>query len=319
MAERPLSNAEWANATKARPNDQQYVELAKRNDPHFAPPTSGAPGPTNDHKIEWRKYHQQALIATIASTASGKSGVTQEAMVLNGFAAHFLTDAFAAGHLVNKDDAMAKGQAAWKAPSFSGIIFKESAFTKSVARRVLSDPTVAALMAKKQLKEIDWGDVSEQRFSEFIYQISDKKPAFFNAFARLIHDKLNESIKDPSNALEVTNARGHPPWKLSGDKTLSDSPETLRIMQAAVAQSYSNLEAVAKLTATPSDQNRRKNKARRITETDTRNTPGDRLADAVDREPARSKATGTKPRTFRGRVHLREPGSAPRREPRAPS
>lgn len=250
----PVSNAEWANATKARPNDQQYLELAKRNDPHFAPPASGAPGPAGDHKAEWRKYHQQALLATIASTASGKSGVPQEAIVLNGFAAHFLTDAFAAGHLVNKDDAMGKAQAAWKTQSFSGLIFKESAFTKSVAHQVLSDPAVAALMAKKQLKEIDWGDVSEQRFSEFIYQMSDQRPAlFFNAFARLIHDQLNESIKDPGNALEVTNARGDPPWKLSGDKTLSNSPETLRVMQAAVAQSYSNLETVAKLTATPSD------------------------------------------------------------------
>jgi hypothetical protein len=250
---KPVSNKEWSDATKTRPKDQQFLELAKRNDPHFAPLASGAPGPKGDHKAEWRKYHQQAILATIASTATGKSGVPEEAIVLNGFAAHFLTDAFAAGHLVNKDDAMAAAQTAWNKQTFSGTIFKESTFTKNVAHQVLSDPSVAALMAKKQLKEIAWGDVNETRFSEFIYQMSQKKPdLFFNAFARLVHDKLNESINDPANALEVTNAKGDT-WKLSGDETLSKSPATLRIMQAAVAQSYSNLEAAAKLTATPAD------------------------------------------------------------------
>jgi hypothetical protein len=248
-----VSNAEWAAATKNRPKDQQYLELAKRNDTHFAPHASGAAGAQGDNKSEWRKYHQQALEATIASTAGGKKGVPDEATVLNGFAAHFLTDAFAAGHIVNKDDAMEKAKAMWKTQKFSGVYFKESAFTKGVAHKVLSDPTVAALMANKQLQEAAWGDVTEQRFSEFIYQMADTKPElFFNAFARLIHDKLNESIGLPRIPLEVTNAKGSV-WSLSGDETLSQSPDTLRIMRAAVAQSYSNLEAAAKLTVTPAD------------------------------------------------------------------
>lgn len=248
-----VSNAEWADATKSRPKDQQYLELAKRNDPHFAPRASGAPGAKGDHRAEWRKYHQQAIEATIASTASGKTGVPDEATVLNGFAAHFLTDAFAAGHLVNKDDAMDKAKAMWQKQTFSGTFFKESAFTKGVAHQVLSDPKVAALMAKKELKEIAFGDVTEERFSEFITLMADKKPdQFFNAFARLIHDQLNESINPPRISLEVTNARGDV-WNLSGDETLAQSPDTLRIMRAAVAQSYSNLEAAAKLTGTPAD------------------------------------------------------------------
>ena len=249
----PVSNTEWAAATAKRPKDQQYLELAKRNDTHFAPRASGASGGKGDNRSEWRKYHQQAIEATIAWTAGGKTGVPDEATVLNGFAAHFLTDAFSAGHLVNKDDAMDKAKTTWKTQSFSGLIFKESAFTKGVAHQVLADPTVAALMAKKELNEAAWGPVSEQRFSEFIYQMADSKPdLFFNAFARLIHDQLNESINDPSKALEVTNAKGDT-WNLSGDETLSKSPKTLQLMQAAVAQSYSNLEAAAKLIGTPAD------------------------------------------------------------------
>jgi hypothetical protein len=250
----PVSNAEWAAATSGRPKDKQYLELAKKNDPHFAPPSTGSPGPKGDNKSEWRKYHQQAIFLTIASTAAGKTGVPEEAVVQNGFAAHFLTDAFSAGHLVNKDDAMATAQTAWATQKTSGTFFKETAFTKDVAHRVLSDSKVAALMAGKQLKEVQWGDVTEQRFSEFIWQMASSKPElFFNSFARLVHDQLNQSINDPAKALEVTNVRGDPPWSLSGDETLSKSPQTLKMMQAAVAQSYANLEAAAKLTATPSD------------------------------------------------------------------
>jgi hypothetical protein len=248
---KPVSNAEWADATKGRPVSQQYLELAKRNDPHFAPRASGQPGGQGDHKAAWRQHHSDALSKTLESTASGKTGVPEEAVVLNGFAAHFLTDAFAAGHLVNKDDAMQKAQAMWTTQKFDGWYFKESDFTRKVAAQVLADRGVAATMSTKELKMVVWDDVTPDRFSEFIYQMASTKPGlFFNAFGRLIHDKLNESIKDPKSSVEVTNNRGDT-WTLSGDETLARSPESLRIMREAVAMSYRNLEAVAKLNTTP--------------------------------------------------------------------
>jgi hypothetical protein len=71
----PVSNAEWAAVTKNRPADQQYLELAKRNDPHFAPHASGRPGEKGDHKAQWREYHRQAILAVIAAAAAGKTGV----------------------------------------------------------------------------------------------------------------------------------------------------------------------------------------------------------------------------------------------------
>lgn len=249
---KPVTNAEWADATKGRPKNKQYLELAKRNDTHFAPHADGRPGERGDNKAEWRKWHEQALMKTIEYAASGKTGVPDEAVVINGFAAHFLTDAFSAGHIVNKDDAMEASKTAWKTQKFDGTIFKESDFTRKVAAQVLADPKVSAIMAKKQLKMVAWDAVTTQRFSEFIYQMADSKPdLFFNAFGRLIHDQLNESINDSATAVEVTNKRGDPPWKLSGDETLGKSPDTLKVMQAAVAQSYANLESVAKLGKSP--------------------------------------------------------------------
>jgi hypothetical protein len=210
------------------------------------------PGSTRNNKAEFRKWHEQALLKTIEAAASGATAVPDEAVVLNGFAAHFLTDAFAAGHVVAKEDAVADAKNKWTTQKFTGVMFKESDFTKTVASRVLADKGVAAIMSKKQLKMIAWGDVTPSRFSEFIYQMADSKPdLFFNAFARLVHDELNKSIKEKANQVEVTNKRGDGPWMLSGDETLKESPDTLKIMQAAVDQSYKNLQAVQRLGTSP--------------------------------------------------------------------
>jgi hypothetical protein len=248
----PVSNDEWEKATAFLPPEKRYLALAQRNDPHFAPRAGGKPSPTGDFKSEWRKLHQQAIETVIAATAAGKQGVPDEATVQNAFASHYLTDAFAAGHLLNKTDLIETAQANWKLQRTTGTFLKETNFTKAVARFVLGDPKVAALMARKELKLVGWGDVTEERFSELIWQMADAEPAFFNSFARLVHDQLNQGIDQAGKQVSVTNEKGDR-WFLSGDETLSKSPKTLQVMQAAVAQSYRNLEAAAQLKQTPAD------------------------------------------------------------------
>lgn len=248
----PVSNAEWEKATEFLPPEKRYLALASHNDPHFAPRAGGKPSPGGDYKSEWRKLHQQALETVIASTAAGKSGVPDEATVQNAFASHYLTDAFAAGHLLNKSDLIETAQANWKLQHTTGVFLKETNFTKAVAHFVLTDPGVAALMAHKELKLVGWGPVTEERFSELIWQMADSEPAFFNSFARLVHDQLNQGIDQAGKQVSVTNEKGDT-WYLSGDETLSKSPKTLQVMQAAVAQSYRNLQAAAQLAQTPAD------------------------------------------------------------------
>ena len=238
-----VSNTEWEAATKGRPAGERYMDLAKANDTHFAPLASGAASTKGDHKSEFRKHHLNALgkVLEASKARGGPGGVPDEAKLINGFGTHFLTDAFSAGHLVNKDDAMTQAKTAWSKQTFTGSFFKESAFTKSVASKILADKAAGAKLATKELDMVKWGDVTPTRFSEFIYQMSAKKPdLFFNAFARLVHDKLNESIKDKATALEVENKRGDT-WTLAGDDTLAASPETLRIARQAVDQCHLNL------------------------------------------------------------------------------
>lgn len=246
MGAKAVSNPEWAKVTEARPKNDQYMELAKRNDAHFSPrkTTTGAAG--TDNKSKWEELHGQAVVKVVAHVAGGGKGVPPDALAVNAFAGHFLTDAFSVGHIVHKDDVMAKAKDMWgKQTETSGTFFGESKFTKGVAKKVLGDSTVKKLLTGKELKLVAWGEVTEERFSELIWQMQKKKPdQFFQAFARVVHDELNQSVKDPAKGIEVTNDRGDK-WLLAGDETLGSSPKTLEMMRAAMEQSVKNLELVA--------------------------------------------------------------------------
>jgi len=230
---------EWQAATGGR-----YVDLAKANDAHFGPSTDPKVVAPADHKSEWQKLHRQAL----DSVHKSKS-VTDDARAVNGFASHFLTDAFAAGHLVAKAQVVDHAKTKFDALKTSGMFFKENAFTQGVAQRVLADPATAAKLGAKQLKLIAWGDITPERFSELLMKLQERESAtFYNIFAKLVHDRLNDAIKGgPDAGVEVSNARGDT-WKLSGDDTLALSPRTKDIANAAVAESDHNLDAAAAAT-----------------------------------------------------------------------
>jgi hypothetical protein len=236
-----VTNPEWEAATKGRPKGKRYLDLAARNDTHFAPSTT--PGSTvANYKSEWEKWHTQAITLCVEEAAKGGKTPPERAIAANGFASHFLTDAFSAGHLFSKSDANAMAKTQWSKQKTTGWIFKETAFTKAVAKGVLADPVAGPKLATKELKLADWGPVTEQRFSELIWQMADSAPdEFFNAFGRLVHDKLNTDILTKTGGIEVENDVGDK-WRLSGDETLAQSTKTKEIARKAVEQSYKNLD-----------------------------------------------------------------------------
>jgi hypothetical protein len=262
-----VTGDEWQAATTGPGRKaKSYLDLAKENDAHFGPsavgpvpaggttpapapgvtPPSGSP-PTapQDHREAWRKMHGQALELAHAE-AKGSKQVPPKATAFNGFAAHFLTDAFAAGHLLAKRDIMKKAKEFWDKQKTTGLFFKESDFTKNVARKVLGDPVCKQKLASKELKMVVWDDVSEERFSEFLWQMAGSAASekeFFSAFAKVVHDELNASI-GTGNGVEVQNGRGDT-WELSGDDTLALSGKTKEVARAAVEESYKNLEHAA--------------------------------------------------------------------------
>lgn len=81
--ELPDANKAYEQITKGR-----YLDLAKSNDVHFAPL----------NRAEWRRLHVQAL-----GEAAGKDdSALQHALLVDASGGHFLTDAYASGHLFDK-------------------------------------------------------------------------------------------------------------------------------------------------------------------------------------------------------------------------
>ena len=82
--ELPDANKTYEQITKGR-----YLDLAKSNDVHFAPL----------NRVEWRRLHLQA----IAEAATAKDDrALQHALLVDASGGHFLTDAYASGHLFDK-------------------------------------------------------------------------------------------------------------------------------------------------------------------------------------------------------------------------
>ena len=82
--ELPDANKAYEQITKGR-----YLDLAKSNDVHFAPL----------NRVEWRRLHLQA----IAEAAAAKDDrALQHALLVDASGGHFLTDAYASGHLFDK-------------------------------------------------------------------------------------------------------------------------------------------------------------------------------------------------------------------------
>jgi hypothetical protein len=270
------TNKDFEDATAGRAEGEGYMDLNKANEGHFAPPKDPKAAAESaregkDHKSLFERHHRRALDEAKEANSGdvGKSGdpadagtslpggvdpssgsssapakepkVPDHAKATNMFAAHFLTDAFSAGHLVNKGEVMARAEEGWGKMKSEGwwiALSKENSFTKTVAQRVLADGKVQGKLENMQLKVVAWGDITSERFSQLLYLMSSfKGETFFNLFARVVHDVLNEE------GVEVKNSKGRT-WKAFGDEKLNT--ESLEIGKEAVAESEKNLEEAAK-------------------------------------------------------------------------
>jgi hypothetical protein len=221
--------AEWQEATGGR-----YLELALDNESHFGPPDARlVPQPgggATDHYERFAEGHLRALW----ESATGGSRVAQ---VHNSFAAHFLTDAFAAGHVINKADLM---------HHFQTRLTDRDAFLGAIAARAWRDDHVREVMsARETAGGFHLNFDSALMFRQFLSGVDAQRPEVIrNSVALAVHDALNHLVDDPLlGGLEVTNDRGDT-WRLAGDDTLANSPDSLRIGRAAVAQANANLVEV---------------------------------------------------------------------------
>jgi LysM repeat protein len=242
----------WEAAT-----DKRFSDLAAKNESHFAPsdpalvtPTAGSAGAVN-HQSQWEKYHTDAL-------HSSQRGQKDKALQVNAFADHFLTDAFSAGHLINKLDVMEKFKGSIKTttPDPKKPAKKEIASSSRDFFRKLADLSFVGDVKKlfSQYETVEttllshWNIDSPDMFRrvlEGVYTDPVGQDYVLGAVAKVAHDELSTK---PGGVL-VENAKGDR-WPLSGDRTLN--AKTLEIGRKAVAQSQYNVLSVFKTTFPPS-------------------------------------------------------------------
>jgi hypothetical protein len=244
-----VDSGKWQQATGGR-----YLKLAEDNYDHFAPNLlfkderfARSATKRGNHKTAWEQHHRRAIEEARrmqkAAAAKAPSYVPAKALVINAFGDHFLTDAFASGHVINKEAVIAY---------FKSLFYAGTALTKDGDRffdRLAAKAWQGDLAAKMSTLEtvravgglfhpnID----SAGRFAALLKEIAAQAPdRVANLAVKAIHDALNR------DGIEVTNGAGHAPWTLTGDGY--QTAETLAVMKDAVKQSAANITDPAVLS-----------------------------------------------------------------------
>jgi hypothetical protein len=237
----------WQKAT-----DRRYLKLAEDNYDHFAPNLlfkderfARFATKYGNHKLAWEQHHERAIKEAqrmALDPAFGKSSyIPSWPLIINAFGDHFLTDAFAAGHVINKEVVVEY----FKSMFYSGSSLTPDGnrfFDKVAAKAWHGD--VAQKLSQLETAEpydawwniVNWNpDInSADRFATVLKGAATQAPdKVANLAVKAVHDVLNRE------GVEVVNGAGSPPWKLTGDGHLT--PATLTIMMQAVKQSADNI------------------------------------------------------------------------------
>ena len=240
---------------------KRYIDLALKNNSHFAPPPAGVSSSQKNNRSEWEYYHKKAIDAARSGTP------LDQVYPINAFGDHFLTDAFSAGHLINKEVVMNK---------FIGNVITNGKINdagdklfEKVAAGALAIPDVKKELAKYEVMETHWyiagkhlnldDTVPVHVFYRVLKGIMEDtthggREQIAGLAAKAIHDYLNTYQSNGKKGVPVKNNKGMS-WYLTGDTTLEwdsvNHVNNLEIVQQAVKQSVVNIQDAVANKNTP--------------------------------------------------------------------
>jgi hypothetical protein len=268
-------NNDWKNIIP------KYYDYAARNNSHFAPAISGFSTTIKaNHKQYWEKYHSMAIQK---ARAGNNSTAIDEAIPINAYADHYLTDAFSAGHLVNKEYVMQT----FLNNCFNGANLKPEAekMLENIADGALNIPGIKSELAKWEVPHkantatkigggVLGGLIGGPAGAIAGYlatkkAVGDGLDLDTTTGVKVFYEVLKEVIKDPAGKIEianlavkavhdhlnnypggvpVVNAKGVG-WNLTGDGTLNI--KNIERIQEAVKQSVENISFSVSNMSTP--------------------------------------------------------------------
>ena len=245
-----VTNKEWNDATSG-----QYLKLAEDNFEHFAPDVlftgeafAAGANKRGNNKDAWERHHRRAVEEAQKTVQEAKAAgkpvpFLEWPLIINAFGDHFLTDAFASGHLINKEVMI---------ESFKSMFFQSGALTAD-GQQFFTDVATEAFQGDvaKKFSALEVADPivgnlrpdidSAFMFAQVLIRAATQEPdRIANVAVKALHDVLNE------DGIQVNNDAGDGPWTLKGDEHLD--PKTLKVMMKAVQQSVDNVNAAAKQT-----------------------------------------------------------------------
>ena len=236
-----------------RVTGKRYLKLADKNYEHFSPnllfPKTAlgrAKRQQGDNKSRWQEHHARAIkeAQSIFLAAPNQSHFFERPLTINAFGDHFLTDAFASGHLINKEFTVALFKSKFMKGS-SSLTGKGESFFKRVAEKAWTKGKVAQRFSAHETADYPvcaWGLClkwhpnidSAGMLGKLLIKAAEQEPDRVANFAvDALHGYLNET------GVEVTNDAGDNSWLLKGDSHLDD--KYLPIILRAVQQSVDNI------------------------------------------------------------------------------
>ena len=245
-----VSDDNWVNAIGDR-----YIELAEENYSHFAPnniyknePWVVNVGKHANNRTEWEKYHRRAITEAQrllqSAGSAGSPPFLEGPLTINGFGDHFLTDAFSAGHTINKDATIEM----FKYNFLNGKKLKPAAekFFERVAEKAFKGEVRKKFSVLETYEPVIlwWNPNIDtvNAFRKLLIGIAEQAPdEIGNLAVKALHDELNK------RGVEVTNDAGAGTWRLTGDGLLD--AKNLEIIKKAVQQSVDNVNDRANATS----------------------------------------------------------------------
>ena len=245
------SEAEYEQATAGRKTGtgqpgsatKTYLELAKENVPHFSP----------DNRDRFADLHKQALkrgVEAFNLRAKGKTAdadaAEADAFLINADADHFLQDAFAAGHLMNKPLIQLATVEFWTAGIgraardniMTAALSDQAHVWAEIERHVLPNLTGTQAWALRHM--FDRPDAIRRVINQILDRIEGRPDLTANLGAKLVHDHLNRngvqvfSEDDPKTG-----------WRTFGDNFMSKGVSKDKVV-AAQKVSVANVESAVK-------------------------------------------------------------------------